>query len=165
VGTRSLGLDLLVEVIQARVGHLHDTNIGVNRAERIILRRCHSTGKRIEERRLAHVGQANDSETKIRHVLQNSGLLNFSSCLLNGADNCGIDLEHLLSGLQLEPFAIGVGKTLFPRRVANARNAVHTTGVTAIRGERPGSELGPLACAARDLARGGNSYGVIRREQ
>ncbi len=49
---------------QPRIRHLDDADIGVDRAERIILRGDFRTGQRVEQGRLAHVGQPHDAALK-----------------------------------------------------------------------------------------------------
>src|SRR6185503_5723071 len=49
------------DALQARVGHRHDADIGLDGAERVILGRNRGLGKRIEQRGLADVGQAHDT--------------------------------------------------------------------------------------------------------
>ncbi len=49
------------ELLQARVGHRHDPDVGVDRAERIVLGRDLRPGESIEQGRLADVRQAHDA--------------------------------------------------------------------------------------------------------
>ncbi len=46
---------------QTLVGHADDAHIGLNGAERVIFRRDFSSGERVEQRRFADVGQADDA--------------------------------------------------------------------------------------------------------
>ena len=55
------GFGDLRELLQARVRHLDDTDVRVDRAEGIILRGDARLGERVEERGLAHVRQADDA--------------------------------------------------------------------------------------------------------
>src|SRR6185312_15390441 len=47
--------------VQARVGHLDHAHVGLDGAERVVLRGDAGLGERVEEGRLAHVGQADDA--------------------------------------------------------------------------------------------------------
>ena len=55
------GLSIAASCCQARVGHFDDAHVGLDGAERIVLRRDAGLGERVEERRLADVGQADDA--------------------------------------------------------------------------------------------------------
>ena len=54
-------LDDAGQHIQTRVGHRHDADVRIDRAERIVLRRDLRARQRIEERRLADVRQTDDA--------------------------------------------------------------------------------------------------------
>ena len=55
------GFAIAASAREARVGHLDDADVGLDRAERIVLRGDARLGERVEERRLADVGQADDA--------------------------------------------------------------------------------------------------------
>jgi hypothetical protein len=60
-GDDLLGLRQRGERVEPGIGHLHDAGIRLDRAERIILGRDPGLGERIEQRRLADVGQTDDT--------------------------------------------------------------------------------------------------------
>ena len=49
------------EHVEARIGHRHDADVRIDRAERIVLRRDLRARQRVEERRLADVRQTDDA--------------------------------------------------------------------------------------------------------
>ncbi len=49
------------ELLQARIRHRHDTHVGVDRAERIVLSRDLRSGEGVEQCRLADVRQTDDA--------------------------------------------------------------------------------------------------------
>ena len=51
-------VDDVGELLQAAIGHVDDTHVGVDRGERVVGGKAGLFGKRGEQRRLAHVGQA-----------------------------------------------------------------------------------------------------------
>ena len=51
----------LGERVEARVGHRHDADVRLDRAERIVLGRDAGLGERVEQRGLADVRQADDA--------------------------------------------------------------------------------------------------------
>lgn len=56
-----LGLMELGKPIQPLVRHGHDAHIGVDGAERIVIRRDARVGDRIEQSGLAHIGKSHDT--------------------------------------------------------------------------------------------------------
>ena len=48
--------------VEPRVGHRHDADVGIDRAERIVRGLGLAGGERVEDRALAHVGQADDTD-------------------------------------------------------------------------------------------------------
>ena len=52
------------ELLQAAIGHVDDTHVGVDRGERVVGGKAGLFGKRGEQRRLTHVGQAHDTDGK-----------------------------------------------------------------------------------------------------
>ena len=52
------------ELLQAAIGHINDTHVGVDRGKRVVGGKAGLFGKRGEQRRLAHVGQAHDTDGK-----------------------------------------------------------------------------------------------------
>ena len=57
-----VGLPDLGQLVQPRVGHGHDAGVRLNRAEGVVGRlRVLGAGQRIEQGRLAHVGQTHDT--------------------------------------------------------------------------------------------------------
>src|SRR5439155_24159926 len=62
-------LDDGVESLEAGVGDLDDADVGLDGAERIVLRRGRlRRGKRVEQRRLADIGKADDAESQRSHL-------------------------------------------------------------------------------------------------
>ena len=57
-------VDDVGELLQAAIGHVDDTHVGINRGKRIVGGKASLFGKRGEQRRLAHVGQAHDTDGK-----------------------------------------------------------------------------------------------------
>ena len=49
------------ELLQAAIGHVDDTHVGIDRSERVVGGKAGLFGKRGEQRRLAHVGQADNT--------------------------------------------------------------------------------------------------------
>ncbi len=56
-----LGLRDLCDALKPRIGDGHDADVRVDRAERIVLGRDPGCRQRVEQRRLAHIGQADDA--------------------------------------------------------------------------------------------------------
>ena len=56
-----LRLDDLGQLLQARIGHFHDADVGLDGAEGIVLRRDARLGQRVEEGGFAHIGQSDDA--------------------------------------------------------------------------------------------------------
>ena len=52
------------KLLQAAIGHVDDTHVGVDRGKRVVGGKAGLFGKRGEQRRLAHVGQAHDTDGK-----------------------------------------------------------------------------------------------------
>ena len=52
------------KLLQAAIGHIDDTHVGVDRGKRVVGGKAGLFGKRGEQRRLAHVGQAHDTDGK-----------------------------------------------------------------------------------------------------
>ena len=65
-GDHLLRRDACLDALQARVRHGHDADVGVDRAERVVRRLGLARGEGVEDRALAHVGQADDADGK-RH--------------------------------------------------------------------------------------------------
>ena len=61
-GHRALGLDDLAQRVEARVGHRHDADVGLDGAERVVRGLGLLGGQRVEERGLADVGQTDDAD-------------------------------------------------------------------------------------------------------
>ncbi len=57
------------ELREARVGHFHHAHVRLDGAERIVLRGDAGLGERVEERRLADVGQADDAALQCHVVI------------------------------------------------------------------------------------------------
>ena len=57
-------VDDVSKLLQAAIGHIDDAHVGVNRGERVVGGKAGLFGKRGEQRRLAHVGQAHDTDGK-----------------------------------------------------------------------------------------------------
>ena len=57
-------VDDIGELLQAAIGHIDDTHVGVDRGKRVVGGKAGLFGKRGEQRRLAHVGQAHDTDGK-----------------------------------------------------------------------------------------------------
>ena len=58
------GVDDVGELLQAAIGHIDDTHVRVDRGKRVVGGKAGLFGKRGEQRRLAHVGQAHDTDGK-----------------------------------------------------------------------------------------------------
>ena len=58
------GVNDVGELLQAAIGHIDDTHVGVDRGKRVVGGKAGLFGKRGEQRRLAHVGQAHDTDGK-----------------------------------------------------------------------------------------------------
>jgi hypothetical protein len=56
-----LRLDDLRQPVEARVGNRHDTDVGIDGAERVVLRLDARLGKGIEQGGLADIGQSDDA--------------------------------------------------------------------------------------------------------
>ncbi len=57
--------------LEPRIGHPDVADVGLDRAERIVRRlRRLRLGQRVEQRRLADIGQAHDPATKTHHALR-----------------------------------------------------------------------------------------------
>lgn len=52
------------KLLQAAIGYVDDTHVGVDRGKRVVGGKAGLFGKRGEQRRLAHVGQAHDTDGK-----------------------------------------------------------------------------------------------------
>ena len=61
-GDDLLGLDVLLDAFEPAVGHRHDADVRVDRAERVVRRFGLARGEGVEDRALAHVGQADDTD-------------------------------------------------------------------------------------------------------
>ena len=60
-GNQLLRLDVVIEDGQSGIGNRHDTDIGFDGGKGVIGSVSPGCGQRIEESRLAHIGQANDA--------------------------------------------------------------------------------------------------------
>ena len=52
------------ERLKSRVGKVHDSDVGLDRRERVVGREHRLLGQRVEERRLADIGKTDDRDSK-----------------------------------------------------------------------------------------------------
>ena len=63
-GDDAAGMDDVRQLLQARIRHVDDADVGIDGGERIVSGKAALLGEGGEERRLANVGQAHDADRK-----------------------------------------------------------------------------------------------------